>query len=125
MAAHPDTDKDLSLSLRVKAMNDTLGPEGYVTSSLVFGEFPAVYTKSEAPKTRLSLESRSALAIIARKESEIYNGPDDSSACSKASNNTRNICSLSSKRQRFCMAGKAYSESNQRMVGAIQDLGNA
>lgn len=64
MVAHPDTDKDLAPSLFVKAINDTLGPEGYVPSS------PAVYTKSEAPKTRLSLESRSVLAMMARKEPE-------------------------------------------------------
>eukprot|EP00171_Calliarthron_tuberculosum_P019742 IDg19742t1 len=44
---YPSADKSLLLQLSVKAMNDTLGPEGLVPSSLVFGEYPKVYTPSE------------------------------------------------------------------------------
>ena len=32
------------LSLSVKAMNDTQGPEGIVLSSLAFGDFPSLRT---------------------------------------------------------------------------------
>ena len=34
--------RQLLLSMTIKAMNDTLGPEGYVTSSLVFGSYLAL-----------------------------------------------------------------------------------
>lgn len=40
-AAHPKADPTLALAVSVKALNDTLGPEGYVPSALVFGEFPS------------------------------------------------------------------------------------
>ena len=51
-------------------MNDTLGPEGFVPTVLVFGEYPPVHTKSERPKDRLTLLQRSKLASEARKECE-------------------------------------------------------
>ena len=41
---HPSMQRQVLLALAVKAMNDTLGPEGYVPSSLVFGEFPSLRT---------------------------------------------------------------------------------
>lgn len=49
---HPTADKHLTLALCVKAMNDTLGPNGVVPSTLVFGEVPPVFTRSETPKNR-------------------------------------------------------------------------
>ena len=45
---HPSLDKETALRLAVKALNDTMGPEGLVPSLLVFGvlpRFPAVNTK--------------------------------------------------------------------------------
>ena len=68
MVSHPETDNTLALSLAVKAMNDTLGPEGFVPSALVFGEYPEVHTESETPRGRLNLQQRSALATSAREE---------------------------------------------------------
>ena len=68
MASHSETDNTLALSLAVKAMNDTLGPEGFVPSALVFGEYPEVHTKSETPRARLNLQQRSELATSAREE---------------------------------------------------------
>ena len=67
---NPTTDPDLALALSVKAMNDTLGPEGLVPSALVFGEFPPVFTRSEVPHPRATLESRAVVASAARKEME-------------------------------------------------------
>ena len=46
MLAHPGADKELTLAVTVKAMNDTLGPEGIVPSALVFGEYPQIFTKT-------------------------------------------------------------------------------
>ena len=37
---HPDVHADIILVIGTKAINDTLGSEGVVTSVLVFGEFP-------------------------------------------------------------------------------------
>ena len=68
MAAHPKTPPARALAASVKAMNDTLGPEGLVPSALVFREFPPVFTKSEAPAARLILGERASVAQSARKE---------------------------------------------------------
>ena len=68
MTSYPDTDRSLALALSVKSMNDTLGPEGFVPSALVFGEYPQVHTKSENPQQRLDLLQRSQLATTARNE---------------------------------------------------------
>ncbi len=65
---YPNTDKELLLSLAVKAMNNTLGPEGLVPSSLVFGELPQDHTASEIPKQRDTLGERAAMAHAARTE---------------------------------------------------------
>ena len=70
MADHKKTDRDLALALSVKAMNDTLGPEGLVPSALVFGEFPKLRTKGSKPTPRATLLSRKAVAETARKEME-------------------------------------------------------
>ena len=37
---HPSLQRQVLLALAVKAINDTLGPEGVIPSALVFGEFP-------------------------------------------------------------------------------------
>lgn len=52
-ASRADANKRLALALSVKAMNDTLGPEGLVPSALVFGEFPQIGTRSERREERL------------------------------------------------------------------------
>ena len=49
-------------------MNDTLGPEGLIPSSLVFGEIPQPFTPSENRSYRPPLLDRSKLATAARKE---------------------------------------------------------
>ena len=67
---HPQSDKDLALAMAVKAMNDTLGPEGLVPSALVFGEFPPVHTNSESNVPRATLQERAAMASTARREME-------------------------------------------------------
>ena len=59
-----------ALALAVKAMSDTLGPEGLVPSALVFGEFSPVFTRSEMRHARATLESRAALVALAREEME-------------------------------------------------------
>ena len=68
MAAHPKNLPAGVLAASVKAMIDTLGPEGLVPSALVFGEFPPVIKKSEAPAARLKLRERASVAKSARKE---------------------------------------------------------
>lgn len=65
---YPMVRKTLLLQMTVKALNDTLGPEGLVPSSLVFGELPRVHTPSETPKNRDTLGERAALAHSARVE---------------------------------------------------------
>eukprot|EP00171_Calliarthron_tuberculosum_P023888 IDg23888t1 len=56
------------LQISVKAMNDTLGPEGLVPSALVFVEFPKFLTRSEAPNPRITLSDRSKVARAALYE---------------------------------------------------------
>ena len=68
MAAHPKTPPARALAASLKAMNDTLGPEGLVPSALVIREFPPVFTNSEAPAARLTLRERASVAQSARKE---------------------------------------------------------
>lgn len=68
IAQYPHEDRNFVLAISVKAMNDTLGPEGLVPSALVFGEFPKFVTKSEVPRERSILESRAEMATLVRKE---------------------------------------------------------
>ena len=70
MAEHKKTDRDLALALSVKAMTDTLGPEGLMPSALVFGEFPKIRTQGSKPTPRATLLSRKDVAETARKEME-------------------------------------------------------
>lgn len=54
--SQPNAGRHLALSCAVKAINDTLGPEGIVPSALVFGEYPQVSTRSEPSPTRSTLQ---------------------------------------------------------------------
>ena len=68
--AYPNRERQLLLSFAVKALNDTLGPDGLVPSALVFGEFPSPIVTSETRHTRSTIESRAGIASMARKEME-------------------------------------------------------
>lgn len=68
LSAHPKADPTLALAVYVKALNDTLGPEGNVPSALVFGYFPLPYTKSEQKPQRLTVDKRATVVTLARKE---------------------------------------------------------
>ena len=70
MSEHPLTPPASALAASVKALNDTLGPEGLVPSALVFGEFPPMFTNSESPAQRETLQDRASVAQSARKEME-------------------------------------------------------
>lgn len=61
-------DCKLTLAVSVKAMNNTLGHEGLLPSSLVFGEFPPPFTKSEMTPSRASVDERAQLAALALGE---------------------------------------------------------
>lgn len=67
---HPNQDKKLLLSFAAKAMNDTLGTDGLVSSALVFGEFPPEHTRSEMLHRRAEMEYRAEVANMARREME-------------------------------------------------------
>lgn len=69
-SVHTGADKHLTLEMTVKAMNDTLGPNGVVTSIIVFGEHPSVFTRSETPKKGSTLDEDAKIAFEARKEME-------------------------------------------------------
>ena len=56
----------LLLALSVKAMNETLGPEGFVPSTLIFGDFPNLRTVSGPVIPRPSLAKRAEGAQQAR-----------------------------------------------------------
>ena len=64
---HPAMQRQLLLALAVKAMNDTLGPEGHVPSSLVFGEFPSLRTFEGPLVPRPTLAERAEAAQEARR----------------------------------------------------------
>lgn len=68
VANHPNTERGLALSLAVEAMNDTLRPEGVVSSALVFGEHPQVRTASECFVPSANLRERVKVATLARKD---------------------------------------------------------
>ena len=57
----------LLLQMSVKAMNDTLGPDGIVPSALVFGEFPSLRTFEGPRENRPTLVERARIATQARK----------------------------------------------------------
>lgn len=68
IAHHNNVEPEYALAASVNAMNDTLGPEGLVPSALVFGEFPKVHTRSEAPDQRASAANQAKIANAARFE---------------------------------------------------------
>ena len=68
--SYPNVDKQSLLNFSVKALNDTLGPEGLVPSALVFGEFPSTFTTLERRPPPATLQWRAELANMARKEME-------------------------------------------------------
>lgn len=53
-------------------MNDTLGPNSAVPSTLVFGEHPPVFTQPLTSKIPSKLEGRAKIAFNARKEMKNY-----------------------------------------------------
>ena len=59
----PKMSRQLVLALSIKAMNDTLGPEGIVPSALVFGEFPSLraYQGPVVPRPALAEHAQAAL----------------------------------------------------------------
>lgn len=67
---HPSSNKHLNLELTIKAINNTLGPDGVVSSTLVFGEHPPVSTRSEVPQMRPTLDERSKITLKTLQEME-------------------------------------------------------
>ena len=55
------------LSIAVKAMNNTLGPDGIVPSALVFGEFPSLRSFEVPRIPKATLADRAHIANFARK----------------------------------------------------------
>lgn len=68
--AYPKVSDSTLLSMSVKAMNDTLGPEGLVPSALVFGEYPSLRVFGETPQPKATVAARAILAKEARREME-------------------------------------------------------
>ena len=68
MSENPQSSHERALAAAVKAMNDTLGPEGLFRSVFMFGEFSRALTKSETPSERPILEERASVAQSARKK---------------------------------------------------------
>lgn len=66
--AHPHIPKELRLAISVKAMNDTLGPEGLVPLALLFGEFPQIRAPGIGLLPRPNLAERANAAETARAE---------------------------------------------------------
>ena len=64
---YPTMRRQVQLALVVKAMNDTLGPEGIVPSALVFGEFPSLRSFERPVIPRHSLSERSLANQDARR----------------------------------------------------------
>lgn len=64
----PKICKHLPFEFSVKTINDISGPDGFVTSELVFGEFPPSFTKSEKKTSRPINSQRVHLMIMTRKD---------------------------------------------------------
>ena len=65
--AYHNLKKDTVLALAVKAINDTLGPEGIVPSAPVFGEYPSIRSFLGTKIPRPTLAGRASAAQDARK----------------------------------------------------------
>ena len=63
----PKMSRQLLLALSIKAMNDTLGPEGIMPSTLVFGEFPSLRAYQGPVIPRPTLAERAQAALSARR----------------------------------------------------------
>ena len=61
----PDTPKEMTLQIAVKAVNDTAGPDGLVPTLLVFGAFPKI-TDTDVISTTVS--QRAKAVQMAMKE---------------------------------------------------------
>ena len=64
---YPNMQRQMLLALATKAINDTLGPEGIVPSSLVFGEFPILRSLYGPIFTRPTLAECARTALDARR----------------------------------------------------------
>lgn len=65
---HTHVPKELRLATDIKAMNDTLGPEGFAPSALVFGEYPQIRAPEIGNLSRPDLAERAKIAGEARKK---------------------------------------------------------
>lgn len=65
---YPTADPSLAIAVSVKALNNTIGPEGSVLSALVFGEFPLPYRQTKQKPQRLNVDGRAPIETTARKE---------------------------------------------------------
>lgn len=65
---HSHVLKAVRLMMAVKAMNDTLGPEGIVPSDLVFGEYPQIRASGVGRLYCPDLAERAIIAEEARNE---------------------------------------------------------
>ena len=64
---HPKMQRQVLVALAIKAVNDTLGPEGIVPSALVFGEFPSLHSFLGPMVPRPTLAERAFAAQEARR----------------------------------------------------------
>ncbi len=64
---HPSMQRQLLLASAVKAMNDTLGPEGVVPTALVLGEFPSLRSFEGTIVPRPTLAERVVVTQAARR----------------------------------------------------------
>ena len=62
----PLVQRQVFLAIAVKAMNDTLGPEGTVPSALIFGEFPSLFSFTSILVPRPTLTERAQVALKRR-----------------------------------------------------------
>ena len=69
---HPSVQPQVLLALSLKARNDTLGPEGIVTSSLVFGESPSLRSFNGPVLPRATLADRALETQNARRLMSIH-----------------------------------------------------
>lgn len=67
---YPNASDAVLLSISVKALNDTVGPEGLVPSALVVGEYPSTRVFDEPPVPRVTLQPRTVIGTQARRAME-------------------------------------------------------
>ena len=64
---HPKMQKQILLALAMKAMNYTLGPEGFVPSALEFGDSPSLRSFTGLVIPRPTLAERAEISLEARR----------------------------------------------------------